>query len=350
MKCGVGDYTANLVAGLMKIPDAVPGVLTSVAAANAQIVTDQIFPVMPGWGFSTLKRVVAIIKQFRPDIVHLQYPASFGKVFMPNFLPLFCKTFGIAMVQTWHEHPIYSQMINALSTDTLVVVDPCYPSAYRQPYRAMVCHKQLEYIPIGANIPRTNLSWEMKMRVKAGFGSEQCRLIVFWGFATSQKGVELLFQAADPATDRLVLMCELDPKDSYQASIIRFVESTEWRGKCFITGYMGDQAVASILASADAAVFPFVRGSTPRNGSVLAARLQGTFIVTTHAEFRGYNKTEHTFYVAPGDVVGIREAITTYSGISFDGVPAVATWDDIAIKHYDLYERIIKSQRDLNYG
>jgi glycosyltransferase involved in cell wall biosynthesis len=351
MHCGVGDYTSKLVGALETVAGVTPGVLTSVAASSAVDSPTDFFPVIKVWDLPSLSRVIDVIRQFSPDIVHLQYPASFGRVFMPNFLPLVCKALGIAMVQTWHEHPIYSQMINSLPYDTLVVVDPVYPAAYRQPYRAIVRHKECCYIPIGANIPKVDLSPEVRKQIRIGFNSDENRLIVYFGFAIHQKGIEGLFQAVNPDKDRLVLICELGMSDSYQASIIRLVESPEWSGKCFVTGFLEDQKVASILAAADAAVFPFVDGSTPRNGSVLAARLQGTFVVTTHTHFRGYHDSEHIFYVAPGDAEGIREALDSYAGSRFEGEPCLAAWDDIAARHLELYERIIEcrscTQRDL---
>lgn len=344
MHCGVGDYTSKLAAALEAISGVTPGVLTSVAASESVDRPTNFFPVIDEWGLSSISRVIDVMRQFKPDIVHLQYPASFGRVFMPNFLPLVCKTRGLPMVQTWHEYPIYSQIINSLPNDTLVVVDPAYPAAYSQPYRAMVRHKQCAYIPIGANIPKADLSLEEKSHIRIRYHAEGFRLLVFFGFAIPQKGIEYLFSAAHPERDRLVLICELDPKDSYQASIIRLAESPEWRGKCCITGYLEDMEVASVLASADAAVFPFVDGSTSRNGSVLAARLQGTLVVTTHHHFSGYDPSEHIFYVAPGDAKGIRDALDRYTGMRFDGEPCVASWDDIAAQHFKLYERVLEKR------
>jgi glycosyltransferase involved in cell wall biosynthesis len=232
-------------------------------------------------------------------------------------------------------------MINALPIDTLVVVDPAYPAAYRQPYRQMIRHKQCDYIPIGANISRVDLSTEQKTMIRKGFASEAHRMIVYFGFATHHKGIEVIFHAANPDNDRLVLICELDPHDSYQASIICLAESKKWKGKCTVAGYVEEQEAASILASADAVVLPFIEGATPRNGSLLAARLQGTFVVTTHTEFHGYNASEHTYYASPGNVNEIRDALQIYAGKRFNGNPGIAGWDDIAVKHFKLYDRLI---------
>jgi len=344
LRCGVGDYTSKLVGALEQIPGVVLGVLTSVAAAGALPRSERFFPVIERWDWSSLSGIGRIIRQFRPDIVHLQYPASFGRVLLPNLLPLACKAFGIAVVQTWHEHPIYSQALNALPKDTLVVVESGYPAGYRQPYRFMVRHKRTVTIPIGANIPRVHLAAEDRKSIRTRFNSKESRLIVYFGFAIPLKGIEGLFETADPATDRLVLICELDPENAYQSKVKRLAESEKWQGNCFVTGYLEDSAAASILAAADAAVFPFPDGATARNGSILAARLQGTFVVTTHGHFRGYHAAEHTYYVAPGNQEGIREALDLYAGKRCDGDPHVADWNDIALRHFKLYENILEGR------
>lgn len=341
MHCGVGDYTARLVKELENLPGVKAGVLTSVDAAESSRRPDAFFPVINGWGFKSLPAVIDSFRAFKPDIVHLQYPASFGRVFMPNFLPLICKTLGIAVVQTWHEYPIYSQIINALPKDALVVVEPDYPEKYRQPYRSIIRHKNCVHIPIGSNIPRACDSPEQRSILRKAYESQDKRLLAYFGFAGDRKGIELLFSAANPQSDRIVLICDLSPSDPYQKSIIRLTESAEWRGKCFVTGYMEDKDAASLLEAADAAVFPFIDGSTPRNGSILAARLQGTFVVTTHNRLRGYFSPEHTFYVAPGDVKAIREALMHYAGIRFDGVQLVTEWNEIASRHFNLYEKVL---------
>lgn len=348
MQCGVGDYTARLVKELEKIPGVTSGVLTSVEAANSPCRPDAFFPLISSWGFKALPTVIESFRHFRPDIVHLQYPASFGRVFMPNFLPLVCRAFGITVVQTWHEHPIYSQIINALPKDALVVVEPDYPEAYRPPYRSIVRHKTCVHIQIGSNIPRASLAPGQRQRIRETYESQDKRLLVYFGFASDRKGLDLLFKVADPHSDRIVLICDLNRTDPYHASILSLSDSDLWRGKCFVTGYLADNDAASILDAADAAVFPFVDGSTPRNGSILAARLQRTFVVSTHKTLRGYNSPDHTFYTAPGDVAAIRQALDCYAGKRFNGVPSVTGWSEIAARHCELYEEMLlqmKSKR-----
>jgi glycosyltransferase involved in cell wall biosynthesis len=340
MKCGVGDYTAHLVSHLENIPDVIPGVLTSTAAVVTRNPPKNFFPVIERWNLRAVTNVMEVIKKFLPDVIHIQYPASYGRVLLPNLFPVFFRAINIPVVQTWHEHPIYTQLLNSLVGDTIIVVEPSFPHNYRVPYRFAVRNKKCIYIPIGANIPRAVPSQRERDDIKKQYNVENGRLIVYFGFAQPAKGVDLLFAAADPDCDRIVLICDLDNKDAYHRSILAHVNSSLWRGKSFVTGYLPSAEVAALLATADAAVYPFMAGTTPRNGSVLAARLQGTFVVTTHIERRGYDNAEHTAYVAPGDVIAIKNAIDMWSGTRFEGQPIVASWDEIARLHKNLYENL----------
>lgn len=341
MACGVGDYTARLVARLAAFPELDIGVLTSFSASKCLDPPEHFFPVVKKWNCSELTNVMHVINSYQPDIVHLQYPSSFGRTLLPNFLPIICSAKKIHTVQTWHELPIYSQVINAVPSDTLVVVDPRYPAAYPLPYRAVIRHKQCAYIPIGSNIPNAMLSQTERIEVRRRYNAEHSRLIVYFGFAAPHKGIEDLFQIADPDRDRLVLICRLDSDNPSHVSLSRHIESPPWKERCLVTGYLAEVDVARLLAVADAAIFPFRDGATPRNGSVLAARLQGSFVVTTHRTLRGYSPDEHTVYTAPGDVLAMREAVDTYAGTRFVGIPAVAPWEEIAKEHCNLYRRIL---------
>ena len=351
MKCGVGDYTAFLASSLEKLSGVISGVLTSAEAEKCKKPPANFFPVVAGWNIRQAgPKLRATIEAFRPDIIHLQYPATYGRVLFPNFIPLMYNR-KIPMVQTWHEHPIYTQFINAIPRDTVVVVDPRYPLEYRPVYRVALRHKSFAFIPVGSSIQRAEVSASDRIADRCRYNADTSRLVACFGFARPYKGFEILFNALDPDKDRLVLMCDLDPDDPYHRGLLQLTETSLWQGKCFVTGYLPPEEVSRTLAAADAVVLPFADGTTPRNTTVLAARVQGTFIVTTHTWLRGYIPSEHTYYVAPGDEEGIREALDCYAGKRFDGEPCVASWDDIAVQHFKLYERIIEgrhgTQREL---
>lgn len=341
MKCGVGDYTAYLVTSLEKLSGVTPGVCTSTAAEGCRNPPSVFFPVIDDWScLHADTKLRATVEAFRPDIIHLQYPANYGRVFYPNFIPMLFNR-KIPVVQTWHEHPIYSQLINAISSDTIVIVDPSYPSEYRAMYRAALKQTSFACIPVGSNIQRSESTEVDRKAHRRRFNSELTRMVGCFGFARPDKGFELLFQVLDPEKDCLVMICDLDPEDPYQRGLLQLARSPKWLGKCFVTGFLAPEEVSMTLAAADAVVLPFTDGTTPRNATVLAARVQGTFIVTTHRSLRGYHSSEHTYYVAPGNAAGIRDALDSYSGIRFEGEPCVAAWGDIAVQHHKLYEVVI---------
>ncbi len=341
--CGVGDYTAQLVKHLQCLDGVTPGVLTSKLAGEKDS-TPNFFPEVECWNVSSYKTISTIVSYFKPDLIHLQYPASFGNNLTPNFLPISWAIHNIPVVQTWHEPPIATQLINALPADNLIVVDSQYPKNYSCCLRFLVRRKKVSFIPIGSNIPRVALTKKRKNEIRERFQVENHRLFVFFGFMSRSKGAESLFEIADANTDSIILLCDLNSEDPYQAKISRLANSDQWRGKCFVTGNLPAAEVAEILASADAAVFPFTTGATPRNGSVLAARNQGTFVVTTHNNRRGYDATEHVFYVTPGDTHTFRLALKEYAGTSFNGHPNISSWEEIAAQHLLIYQNILSGQ------
>lgn len=350
MKCGVGDYTASLLSSLEMLSGVTPGVCTSTAAAGCNNPPSVFFPVIEEWSYLRADaKLRAAVEAFRPDIIHLQYPASYGRAFYPNFIPMLFNR-KIPVVQTWHEHPIYSQLANAISSDTIVVVDPGYPSQYQAMYRAALRHASFACIPVGSTIQRVKATEVDLIAFRCRFNAESARMIACFGFARPEKGFELLFNVLDPDKDRLVMVCDLDPEDPYQRSLLQSARSPQWQGKCFVTGFLAPEEVSMTLAAADAVVLPFTDGTTPRNTTVLAARVQGTFIVTTHPSLRGYHPSEHTYYVAPGNTAGIRDALYGYAGIRFEGEPSVAAWSDIAVQHLKMYQGVIDRRCGLPGG
>src|ERR1700722_2066745 len=106
MLCGVGDYTYQLATELGARGDLQVAVLTSRAARNAEPRGNfQLFAVVERWRLSELGRIFRILKEWRPDIVHVQTPTQgYGSSWVPRILPLLCRLAGLRVVQTWHEY------------------------------------------------------------------------------------------------------------------------------------------------------------------------------------------------------------------------------------------------------
>src|SRR5512141_3088633 len=90
-KCGVGDYTKHLAWPLSNRIGVRVAVLAdeeiSHAPRDPQV---EEFPFVKGWRVSDIPRVVKVLKEWKPDIVHIQYPTQgfYGRKILPYDLPL----------------------------------------------------------------------------------------------------------------------------------------------------------------------------------------------------------------------------------------------------------------------
>ncbi len=85
----MGDYTFNLAKSLIKEPGIGVGVLTSTLAKGAELIDGvEVFPVMERWSLVEMLKVVRLIKNWSPDIVHIQYPTQgYSNGWLPWLLP-----------------------------------------------------------------------------------------------------------------------------------------------------------------------------------------------------------------------------------------------------------------------
>lgn len=348
IRCGVGDYTSILTDELACSGDIEVGVLTNRdASADGMSEKVEVLTAIDSWTVRQLPTIMRSILGWKPDLVHIQFPSKgYGTGKGPLFLPLLLGLRGIPVVQTWHEPLGWLRSLRylpcALTRDALVVVEPDYAALVPAWLGRLLRRKPIfRSIPVGSNIPSRELSTVERARLKESFDAEALNLVAYFGFVAPPKGVELLFEVADPDKDRLLLICDLDPSDSYQKAILDLVAEDRWRGKAFVTGYRPPDDVARLLAAADIAVYPFVKGVTRRNASVLAARAQGTAVLTTSHERHGFDEGENSFYAAPGDRETMRQALRRLAGHRAPA-GAVLDWSGIAALHRELYRQVLR--------
>jgi glycosyltransferase involved in cell wall biosynthesis len=344
MICGVGDYTAILAEHLSRIPGVNVDVLTGKEARTVQSADSpggvNVHPHLHDWGFSEMPRLIAKVRALRSDVVHIQYPTlGYGNSWMPYFLPLVLRAFGIKVVQTWHEPPTRFRFFpNAITKDRLVFVEPDFVQRVRARYRALVARKKHAYIPVASNIPRIISTPVEREIVRARFVTGAQRMVVFFGFIYPRKRVEVLFDIAESSRDTLVLISHLDDSDEYHSEVQARIKV--WPGKVIVTGNLPAEEVAKVLHAADAAVFPFADGVDFRNASVLAAKAQGTYVITTSRERSGMDENENVFYAAPNDIEAMKKALANAAGPNA-GRDINQDWEEIARQHLDLYRSVI---------
>lgn len=353
MLCGVGDYTATLAAEISKQEGVEVGVLTSVGAADSPAerrVNAELMPLIQHWRFSELPKAISVIRRWRPDIVHIQYPTlGYGKNWMPYFLPLLLKFIGMRVVQTWHEPPTRFRFFpNALTRDVLIGVEPDYLRQISKRYAWLVKRKANHFIPVGSSIPRAELTDAERAQIRQRYVGSGKNMVVNFGFVYPTKRVETLFRIADPQRDIIVLATHLDVQNNpYHQEIMRGIEGGIWAGKVVVTGFLEAEDVAKVLCAADAAIFPFQNGVGMRNTSFLAAKSQGTFTITTSNTKQGYDPETNVYFAHPGDDEAMRDALNRYKGKRLNKESRESfDWANIASEHISLYRDIVSGLKN----
>ena len=356
MKCGIGDYTGRLAEALSARPGITASVLTDVAAADSPPPGRhfEVLPLAHGWKFSDAPGILRGARSWKPDVAHMQFPTQgYGRSKLPWLLPAILTATGLKVVQTWHEYvqqdslPAFKHSVlnlpNAFSASGLVVVRPNFLDRMSPWYRALVARKPFRYIPNVSSIPVTDWSEDERLAKRAQLAPGGERIVAYFGFAYPAKGVEQLFEVADPTRHRLILICDLNADDPYQRSILERAAAADWAGRVTVTGFQGAEEVSRILAAADAAVFPFREGGGDWNTTLQGAAAQGTFVLTTSREPSGYDAAANTYFAGLNDVAGMREALLTHAGrrIQRHGIPEAVSWDGIAQAHAELYSEVL---------
>ena len=352
-RCGVGDYTAQLAATLAGQGDQV-AVLTGVWGERPAVIDGvEILRGVDGWGVPATFRALRAIRRWRPELVHFQYPtANYGRWFIvPYLLPTLVFLLRIRQVMTWHEPfrilglaPLPNNpgvLPNTLLPGGLILVRSNFAGLVAGWFRLTRKIKRVRYIRSAASIPPSGLDTAGRAALRQRLLDGRERLVVYFGFAYPNKGVEQLFDIVDPVRDRLVLACELDARQPYQQSLLQRLQEPAWQAAVRVTGFQPATVVADLLAVADAVVLPFPGGGGDWNTSILAVWQQGTLLLTTSLTRSGYCAAENTCYARPGDTAALRRALDTHAGAKIPVDPESFGWARVADEHRALYAEVV---------
>lgn len=341
IKCGVGDYTFHLANALAKIPSVEVGVITTSTAEEFSVASlVKVLRVIPDWRLRHYPKIKRVISEFHPDIVHIQYPTQGYNGWLPRFLPILIRTMGLPVVQTWHEHFSACRAIswlNLLACDALIFVRPDLPNKLPIWVKRWLDKAPLKYVPNASTIPNVSLSSNNVRAAKQELSGGR-PIVSYFGFAYPNKGIERLFEIADPQKHHLVLICDLDEKHPYQANILKLVKSKLWAGKVTITGFQPASYVGRVLSASDAVIFPFPDGTGGWNTSLKAAEAAGIFTIATTKDpcLLGYHNETNIYFASCNDIPAMREALNRYIGCRVQ--PRFTNeWDRIATEHEQTY-------------
>ena len=349
MRCGVGDYAFKLSQALTKLRLEV-GVLTSATVDRFDSTSEfTVFPRMTSWRFRDIWRFIRTVRAWSPDIVHIQYPSQgYAGVLMPSLVPIVARLMFKRVVQTWHEIEaprgrgwVYF-MLRALFPGQIVVVRPKYKEHLRPMVRTAVWLKEFVFIPNGSVIPKAVLTSDQCAATRMRYLRRQRRLVVFFGFIFPHKGLELVFDIADPNTDSIVVAGMLDESNPYTKEIVSKANSAAWRGKVHFLGFAPLAELSALLYVADAVVLPFRDGGGEWNSSIHAAMSHGCFVVTTSKTRAGYDQASNVYYAAIDDVLDMKRAVLLYAGRRKTVDSCDDPWEAIGARHIALYSILLR--------
>jgi glycosyltransferase involved in cell wall biosynthesis len=291
-KCGVGDFTSKLYNSLLEVNENSDIYLLS---SNKLIKNGN--PVdlkLLRWNFLDIRRTLEIIKSINPDIIDFQFPTlSYRKSISILFLITRLKLNGFRIVITLHEYSYSSKLAqfrtNLLlrSAHRLIVVDELYKADLVHSKRANA--EDILYIPVGSSIDRSQLSDEGIKLLRKKHIKSNGLLIGYFGFIIPAKGVETLIQLGHILKQqnrkfKIIIAAELKGDNKYHQELLKLIREKGLENESTITGYLPSHEIADLLRSMDVVVFPFTKGISTRNTSVLAALNQGVNVISTKSK------------------------------------------------------------------
>ncbi len=338
-RCGVADYLWHLVRELAGRET------TSIAILSAAEHRTELPPAVSDFSPNRavgLSDIITAIRRFKPDIVHVQYPAIRR---VPQLMPLLVRrVMRVPVVQTWHEHYVESEQLswtNLLGIDGLIYVREDFLRRLPRWLAKQVAGIAHGHIPNGSTIPAIALTDDARQSIRERICGGK-RVVAFFGFMNPNKGVEKLFDIVDPATQHILLIGELDAATPYRESLRQLIRSERWHGHVTVTGFLPAAQAGELLAAADAVVFPFPTGLGRWNTSVQAALASGSFVLGTSATATRaeYNESLNQCLVPCEDMVALRGSLNEHIGRRRRPDPA-DPWHQIADAHLQLYGKVL---------
>ena len=359
MPCGIGDYTAKLAETLAHRKNPEVAVLTHKQGENPQDGRPyRLLPGADGWRIPEACRILRNVRNWRPDVIHFQYPGrDYG--ILQFALPTLFRIMGYRVLLTMHEYyhvhdfpSLLTTMLhlpNMLAATGVTVTREKYQELMPWIYARILRGKAVRHIRIASVIPTIVVDDAERGKVRGQYGDPCGSFLSYFGFVMPHKGLEDLFRIANPERHRIILICDLRESDPYHKTILRIIETPPWKGRVTVTGFLSEIEVGRILSVSDAVILPFIKGATIGNSSLHGAVAQGTFILTTSREQHGYDPANNIYFARPGDIAEMAEALETHikRRISRESDFMERIWDEIADLHIRFYTSIMECQPPL---
>ncbi len=374
MRGGVGDYTRELGIALAELGYEVH-VITHIDARDAH--ADErvaarlhVHPVVPRWNWRGLRPLLYTLDKIAPRIVHIQYQtAAYHMHPAINALPWLLKhrlpSGSVAI--TYHDLREPYLFPKAGPLRQWITLWPARHARWvittnRADEETLHCAGIASTrIPIGPNVHPVPVSSQAVTRWRRAQGiPDQALVIGYFGFLNRSKGaLELVHAVAhlrDQGRDVHLLMLgdplgASDPTNqAYLEEVKQAITALNLDDRVHWTGFLDDHALSLGFAACHVIALPYQDGASLRRGTLQAALVHGAAIVSTKPRVHEVDAdlSAAILTVAPRDVQELAQGIATLLDDPSlaqrlrERARALAdtfTWDKIAQRHVEVYER-----------
>lgn len=263
---------------------------------------------------------------------------------MVGFLPwIIKKKLKCKVTVTRHEYECPNLVrkikyyLNFAKVDEIIVAEEEFIDRIKKDFKKA----KVRYIPISSNISRSEITEEKKEELLKKYNLKENKVISYFGFANSLKGIEYLFKSLSKLDSniKLLFINELNENDEYQKGLINLMKELKIEDRVVVTGFFDNECdIADMLEISDVCVLPFINGVKTRNGSFLAAYNQKIPVITTSETLKD---EKGIYYVKPKSeeelLEKIKEVLERKEKIERD----ILTWELVAKNHIDAFNNIL---------
>lgn len=372
---GIGDYTVELAQAL-SAQDVAIAVLTG-DEQSEQVGDVPVLRRVRSWGRKLRIDVDAVLAEWQPDVVHIQYQT--GAYQMKPAINLLPSRLDVPTVVTFHDlrmpylapkvAPLRRYITRVLLENAAaVVVTNAEDQARLVGDSSLVDDPDLYtlsqtlipppvLIPIGANIAVHPLPNRAALREQLGVPTNGM-LVAYFGLLNRSKGVHTIVEALQylPASTYLIIIggSAISPQDQeYAQEVQATLKRLNLHKRVIWTGYLRVEDVSHTLQAADVAALPFVDGASYRRGSLLATLAHGLPTITTPPRVLldpPLRNLHNVLLVEPNDAISLALAIEqigdepklcTRLTAAARNIAYGFHWDSIATQHRKLYAQVI---------
>jgi len=366
---GIGRYTDNLVKAIRNYAEVI------VACAQSNVTNDKnVYSIIQAGDYRNSERILSLIKEFRPDIVHVQYEplfydrwkqTIFGVRPRSSTLQNFYHSSDVPVVTTAHSifpYPEFEEFFDSkinrrggrfeflpLSFRIYVrkwYLRKSYDSLLRitkfskhfinlnKATQDIIGHGRLIYI--GSAPAFTFAVDKQKLREELGLPPDKMLLLAF-GFATHFKGFDILNDITMPKGWALVV--KQTPRAEKPIPIQNAINLS--------FDYLDEQGLSKLFFACDAMIFP--RKIASGSGVLFDALAHGLPFVATNLTFFREFAELGLGVVAERNPESFNKAIeqlaSNYSKFveNVEQFKPQLTWDTVAKKHIEVYSDLISN-------